>query len=593
MKPSKTILLSFILTISFLFLFSKVFAGGCQDKTCSGTTNCGCTRYKVDPGETITVFEHDICRKVTNSSGYPPTFIPTNSQTEWNLFLQWYPSHITVSDCCTDECSYSGQTEYTCSGNYVQQRTCGYYDSDPCLDWSSWSNYQNCDSYDGCSGTDYYDYYCSGGSCTYTRYPNDSRCAPSCTNECNYSGETRCCNSTQYQTCGNYDSDPCLEWSSCYSCPSGQTCSSGQCQASCSGSLSCQSSTQSSITLSYSYSNCSANTVSLFRGSSRLKTFSGTSESGSYTDSGLSSGTSYTYYLRNGTSASSPLLSSATCSTQAPACTRNSPTVSISPPSQTGSPGDALSYTVSVKNNDSSGCGNSLFKIEPDSCSYPLSCGSTAQDYISPGQTKNFGITVSSNSSASAGSYTFSYKATNLNSGWFAGSSATYQVFALDLPTCPFSDTAGVWGNPDVGWFASANNCSYARCRLGTSCQCERVFEGIQTTSNTFKSYGPTNSRRTELCKIGNQANNIPTCPFSGGTKGTLYITSTSNWWDGWSSNINNWCPVTSSGCLKQRCNILGECHNIQVWSGEYAGECYYSWGVLTSSHACYVCVVK
>jgi len=85
---------------------------------------------------------------------------------------------------------------------------------------------------------------------------------------------------------------------------------------SCSGSISCQSSTQNSITLSYSYSNCSANTVSLFRGSTKLKTFSGTSGSGTYQDTGLSVGTSYDYYLRNGTTASSPLLASVSCSTE-------------------------------------------------------------------------------------------------------------------------------------------------------------------------------------------------------------------------------------------------------------------------------------
>ena len=45
---------------------------------------------------------------------------------------------------CSDECSYYGQIGKQCAGNYVQKRTCGNYDSDACLEWSSWSNFQNC-----------------------------------------------------------------------------------------------------------------------------------------------------------------------------------------------------------------------------------------------------------------------------------------------------------------------------------------------------------------------------------------------------------------------------------------------------------------
>jgi len=53
-----------------------------------------------------------------------------------------------------------------CEGNYA------WHCSSDCL--SKWS--ENCDSYDGCVGTTYRDWYCSGGNCTYTDYPNDSRC---------------------------------------------------------------------------------------------------------------------------------------------------------------------------------------------------------------------------------------------------------------------------------------------------------------------------------------------------------------------------------------------------------------------------------
>ncbi|HLC78391.1 MAG TPA: hypothetical protein VJH92_04660 [Candidatus Nanoarchaeia archaeon] len=56
----------------------------------------------------------------------------------------------------------------------------------------------------------------------------------SCTNECNVSGEKKCApitptNSEYSQTCGNYDSDSCLEWSSMTLCPYG--CSNGICNS--------------------------------------------------------------------------------------------------------------------------------------------------------------------------------------------------------------------------------------------------------------------------------------------------------------------------------------------------------------------------
>jgi hypothetical protein len=46
----------------------------------------------------------------------------------------------------------------------------------------------------------------------------DSSC-PSCQNECSYSGQKRCSDTYHYQTCGNYDCDSCLEWSTPQRCP--------------------------------------------------------------------------------------------------------------------------------------------------------------------------------------------------------------------------------------------------------------------------------------------------------------------------------------------------------------------------------------
>ena len=55
---------------------------------------------------------------------------------------------------------------------------------------------------------------------------------PTCVNECSTSGSKQC-SGNGYQTCGNYDVDSCLEWSTVTNCVQGQTCSNGVCTASC------------------------------------------------------------------------------------------------------------------------------------------------------------------------------------------------------------------------------------------------------------------------------------------------------------------------------------------------------------------------
>ena len=51
-----------------------------------------------------------------------------------------------------------------------------------------------------------------------------------CINECSFSGQTRCIDVTHKKTCGNYDSDACLEWSSSEPCSLGQICQNGACK---------------------------------------------------------------------------------------------------------------------------------------------------------------------------------------------------------------------------------------------------------------------------------------------------------------------------------------------------------------------------
>ena len=70
---------------------------------------------------------------------------------------------------------------------------------------------------------------CSGGNPALSR-SCDYVSPTQCSNECSSGSKT--CVGNGYKTCGNYDSDSCLEWSSVTSCSSSQTCSNGQCVAS-------------------------------------------------------------------------------------------------------------------------------------------------------------------------------------------------------------------------------------------------------------------------------------------------------------------------------------------------------------------------
>ncbi|MDD5221450.1 MAG: hypothetical protein PHV47_02515, partial [Candidatus Pacebacteria bacterium] len=190
-------------------------------KRCSSTTGYQtCGNYDSDScyewGTVSTCTGSTSCGYGTCSDSQKPQWYCTGAGT---CTYTCYTSS-TCQPSCTNECSYAGQTE--CYGNGV--RTCGNYDSDSCLEWGSTSTCTGSTScgYGTCSSTQKPQWYCSGGSCTYSCY-NDSTCQPSCTNECSYAGQTECVNSHSYRTCGNYDSDSCLEWGTTTNCPS-DTC---------------------------------------------------------------------------------------------------------------------------------------------------------------------------------------------------------------------------------------------------------------------------------------------------------------------------------------------------------------------------------
>ena len=81
-------------------------------------------------------------------------------------------------------------------------------------------------------------------------------CEPCCDNTCPQAGEKQCITETTFHTCGDYNSDGCVEWNATpESCGAGNICDSGQCfpcgdvseyccaNSSCNGTLECVSGT--------------------------------------------------------------------------------------------------------------------------------------------------------------------------------------------------------------------------------------------------------------------------------------------------------------------------------------------------------------
>jgi len=96
-----------------------------------------------------------------------------------------------------------------------------------CSPWNSWAN-RGCGS-GGCSTNKMYQTRARTCTPSYCSTTQESRCySLGCTNECSYSGQKRC-SGTNVQTCGNYDSDCCLEWSSTKSCSGSTSCGYGSC----------------------------------------------------------------------------------------------------------------------------------------------------------------------------------------------------------------------------------------------------------------------------------------------------------------------------------------------------------------------------
>jgi hypothetical protein len=119
------------------------------------------------------------------------------------------------------------------------------------------------------------------------------------------------------------------------------------------------------------------------------------------------------------------------------ACSTANPTVSISPVSQSAAAGKALTYAVSVKNNDSAPCSGSTFAVAATAPSGWAASPATSLT-LAPGATGQSNITITSPIGAANASYALSAAATDVaNASHAATAAATAIVYTPPVDTIP------------------------------------------------------------------------------------------------------------------------------------------------------------
>ena len=170
-------------------------------------------------------------------------------------------------------------------------------------------------------------------------------------------------------------------------------------------------------------------------------------------------------------------------------CTRADPSVSLTPSSQTGDPGQQLTYTITVTNNDNSACGASTFNLS-NSCPSGWTCSRSASSLsISPGSQSTAYLYVTSASGVSAGNYTVSATATNSGATSYTGTgNATYAVAINNPPTCSSIGANPVSGNVPLNVIftgaGSDSDGSIAYCQWDFDYNINPGWDDITSASN-------------------------------------------------------------------------------------------------------------
>ena len=148
-------------------------------------------------------------------------------------------------------------------------------------------------------------------------------------------------------------------------------------------------------------------------------------------------------------------------------CTRNAPTVTLSPASQSGAVGSSLTYKLNIVNNDTAACAQSNLLVVA-SGSAPLAVTASAANLaLTPGQSGSVNLSVKSDANAVAGSYKFKASVSDSNAAitqHVGSTEGSYVVTAsngadVTAPTAPANLRAKVGcRGVKLRWEASTDN---------------------------------------------------------------------------------------------------------------------------------------
>ena len=171
---------------AFVFvIITATVAAGCADEICPGLANCSGTCADLD----TSLANCGVCGNACVTG-------------------QICVEGACVDFDCVDECSTLGELRCADAPENGIVVCADFVDDDDCLEWGGFTP---------CG---------EGATCV------DGICAGGCENECPVVDQ-RQCHEDGYRVCGNHDGDACLEWSEVTSCEADESCSSGMCSTGC------------------------------------------------------------------------------------------------------------------------------------------------------------------------------------------------------------------------------------------------------------------------------------------------------------------------------------------------------------------------
>lgn len=121
---------------------------------------------------------------------------------------------------------------------------------------------------------------------------------------------------------------------------------------------------------------------------------------------------------------------SVTVPTIAVPCVKANPTLTISPLGQYGTSGQALTYQLTLKNNDNATCGTTTFNVTSALPSGFIQTPTTLAEALAPGASVTKSITITSPTTAVNAAYPFTITAKNSTAtAYMAGVTANYNVY--------------------------------------------------------------------------------------------------------------------------------------------------------------------